>query len=180
MVVKLNIMINEENLISENLRGGAMKKLQIIFFSCLMMLLASHCNQQAPDTTAEDIETIKGISPVWFKSYNSGDANAIVALYAENAVLSPPGVPSAHGKTEIQEYFTKDVSASNEAGITLNSDPSETEANVSGNLGWEWGTFTVKDKSGFTVDQGKYVTVLEKKNGKWLIIRDIWNSDGSM
>lgn len=157
-----------------------MKKLQIVIFSGLMTLLAFHCNQQAPDTTAEDIEAIKGINPVWFKSYNSGDVNAIVALYAEDAVLSPPGVPSAHGKTEIQGYLTKDVSASNEAGITLDSDPSATEVNVSGNLGWEWNTFTVKDKSGAVIDQGKYVSVYEKKNGKWLIIRDIWNSDGQI
>ena len=157
-----------------------MKKLQIIIFSGLMMLLAFHCNQQAPDTTAEDIETIKGINPVWFKSYNSGDANAIAALYTEDAVLNPPGAPAAHGKTEIQGYLTKDVSAANEAGITLNSNPSVTEANVSGNLGWEWGTFTVNDKSGAIIDRGKYVTVYEKRDGKWLIIRDIWNSDGPM
>lgn len=135
-----------------------MKKLQIIIFSGLMMFLALHCNQQAPDTTAEDIETIKGINPVWFKSYNSGDVNAIVALYAEDAVLNPPGAPPARGKSAIQEYLTKDVAVSNEAGITLNGD-SSTDIDVSGNLGWEWGTFTVKDKSGANIDQGKYLSV---------------------
>jgi len=60
--------------------------------------------------------------------------------------------------------------------------PSEafSRESVSGDLGWEWGTFTVTNKSGATVDKGKYVTVCAKKDGKWLIIRDIWNSDGPM
>jgi hypothetical protein len=44
-------------------------------------------------------------------------------------------------------------------------------------LAWEWNTFAVTDNSGKTVDAGKYVTVYRKKDGKWLIIRDIWNSD---
>jgi uncharacterized protein (TIGR02246 family) len=157
-----------------------MKKLLSIIFPGFLMLLALHCNQQsAPDTPAADKETIKGINPVWFKSYNAGDVNSIVALYSEDAVLNPPGAPPARGKSAIQEYLTKDVAASSEAGITLNGNPS-TELDVSGNLGWEWGTFTVKDKSGANIDQGKYLSVYEKKDGKWLIIRDIWNSDGSM
>lgn len=151
-----------------------------LFFSFSLMLLALHCTQQsAPDTTAEDKETIKAITPAWYKAYNSGDANGIVALYAEDAMIIAPGVPAVHGKAAIQEYFTKDVVASNEAGITLNGAPSK-DLDVSGNIGWEWGKFTIKDKSGSTIDQGNYISVLKKKDGKWLIACDIWNSDGSM
>jgi len=157
-----------------------MKKLSIIIFSGFLMVLALHCNQQStPDTTAADTETIKGINPIWFNSYNSGDVNSIVALYSEDAILSPPGAPPARGHSEIREFLTKDIETSKTAGVTLNGNPA-TDAGVSDNLGWEWGTFTVKDKSGADVDQGKYVTVYQKKDGKWLIIRDIWNSDGSV
>ena len=46
-----------------------------------------------------------------------------------------------------------------------------------GNLGWESGTFVTKDKSGTAVDTGKYVTVYRRQDGKWLIVRDTWNSD---
>jgi ketosteroid isomerase-like protein len=157
-----------------------MKKLLIIISSGLLMLLALQCNQQsALDTTEADKETIKGINPVWFNSYNSGDVHSIVALYSEDAVLNPPGAPPARGHSEIREFLTKDIEISKTGGVTLNGNPA-TEVGVSDKLGWEWGTFTVKDKSGSTIDRGKYVTVCEKKDGKWLIIRDIWNSDGSM
>jgi len=52
------------------------------------------------------------------------------------------------------------------------------EFGVSGDLGHEWNTYTLKDKSGKTIDTGKYVSVFARRNGKWVIIRDIWNSDG--
>jgi uncharacterized protein (TIGR02246 family) len=147
---------------------------------CCLALLALQCNQKpAPDTRAADEAAIRGINPVWFKSYNAGDINSVVALYAEDAVVNAPGAPAARGQAAIREYFMKDVAASSAAGVTLNGGTS-TDVGVSGDLGWEWGTFTVTDKSGTTVDIGKYVTVCAKKNGKWVIIRDIWNSDGPM
>jgi uncharacterized protein (TIGR02246 family) len=145
---------------------------------CCLALLALQCNQQQkPDTRAADEATIRSINPAWFKAYNAGDANSIVALYAEDAVVNPPGAPPARGQAAIREYFMKDVAASNAAGMALTAG-STTDAGVTGDLGWEWGTFTMTDKSGTTVDRGKYVTVYARKDGKWLIIRDIWNSDG--
>lgn len=153
-----------------------------VFTGCCLALLALHCNQQqrpAPDTRAADEATIRAVNPAWFKAYNAGDANSIVALYTEDAVVNAPGAPAARGHIAIREFFVKDVAASAAAGTTLHAGPA-TDVGVSGDLGWEWGTFTVTDKSGATVDTGKYVTVLGRKDGKWLIIRDIWNSDVPM
>ncbi len=62
-------------------------------------------------------------------------------------------------------------------GFTLVPSPSA-DVGVSGDLGWIWNTFTVRGKSGATVDAGKYLTLLARKEGEWRIIRDIWNSDG--
>jgi uncharacterized protein (TIGR02246 family) len=159
------------------------KQLSITFFAiCCLALLALNCEQQqqpGSDTRAADEAAIRAINPIWFKSYNAGDVNSIVALYAEDAVLNPPGAPAARGHAAIREFLTKDVAGSAAAGVALNGDPT-TDAGVSGDLGWEWGTFTVTNKSGATVDKGKYVSVYTKKDGKWLIIRDIWNSDGPM
>jgi uncharacterized protein (TIGR02246 family) len=148
-----------------------------VFASCCLALFALNCEQRqqpASDTRATDEAAIRAINPAWFKAYSAGDAESIVALYAEDAVVNPPGAPAARGHAAMREYLKKDLAAS--AGVTLNAGPT-TEDGVSGDLGWEWGTFTVTNKSGATVDKGKYVTVYAKKDGKWLIIRDIWNSD---
>jgi hypothetical protein len=86
-------------------------------------------------------------------------------------------MPSARGGGAIKEAFRKDIAGATKAGIANNSGTSD-EVGVSGDLAWEWNTFTATDKSGKTVERGKYVTVFERRAGKWLIIRDIWNSDG--
>jgi uncharacterized protein (TIGR02246 family) len=116
-----------------------------------------------------------GDRPVWFKAYNADDADGVTALYSEDAVLNIPGAPAARGRAAIHEAFVKDIAAAAAGGLTDKQGAGE--FGVSGDLGWEWNTYTVTDKSGATVDTGKYVTVYEKKNGKWFIIRDIWNSD---
>jgi uncharacterized protein (TIGR02246 family) len=147
---------------------------------CCLAFFALQCNPKpVPDTRAADEATIRGINPAWFKAYNAGDANGLVALYAEDAVVSAPGVPAARGHNAIRALFMKDVAASAAAGVTLHGGPT-TDVGVSGDLGWESGTFTVTDKSGATVDTGKYVSVFGRKDGKWLILRDIWNTDGPM
>jgi ketosteroid isomerase-like protein len=147
---------------------------------CFLALLAVQCNQKpAPDTRAADEAAIRAMSPAWFKAYNAGGVDGIVALYTDDAILSPPGAPAARGHAAMREYLMKDVAAASSAGITLHGGPT-TDVGISGDLGWESGTFTVTDKAGATVDKGKYVTVCERKNGEWIIIRDIWNSDGPM
>jgi hypothetical protein len=46
-------------------------------------------------------------------------------------------------------------------------------------MGWVSGTYTVKDKSGRVVETGKYLSVSRKQGGKWLYVRDTWNSDAA-
>ena len=151
-----------------------------VIAACCMALLALHCNKQpAPDTSAADEAAIRGISQSWSKAYNAGDADGVVALYADDAVLGAPGAPPARGRAAIRELIVKDIANAATAGITLNI-PSSTDVGISNNLGWEWGTFTATDKSGATVDTGKYLSVFAKRDGKWLLIRDTWNSDGPM
>ena len=125
---------------------------------------------------AADETAIRGINPQWFQAYAAGDADAMAALYAEDAVLSPPGAPPARGRAAIREYLAGAIAASKAAGLSFNPGPSP-EFSVSGDLGWEWNTFGITVSSGTTVDSGKYVTVYGRRNGNWAIVRDIWNSD---
>ena len=59
--------------------------------------------------------------------------------------------------------------------MVFNLNPN-TDVGVSGNLGWESGTYTATVK-GAVVESGKFLSVSRKKGGKWLYIRDTWNAD---
>ena len=138
-------------------------------------LLASCAAAPAADTSA-DQAALDGFAPAWEKAYNAGDTAGVVALYAEDATLNAPGASVAHGRAAIQEYFSKDIPATNAAGVTMDiGEP--TDRAISGDIAWETGAWTSKDKSGATMDKGKYVTTYRKRDGKWLMAADIWNSD---
>jgi len=139
-------------------------------------LVALAACQQAPKNTAADESAIRESSLAWAAAYNAGDADAVAALYAEDAVVQPPGAPSVVGRAAIREFIAGDSAATKAAGLTMNI-PGGGAVGMSGDLAYEAGTFSVTDASGATVDAGKYLGVFQKKDGKWLLIRDTWNSD---
>jgi uncharacterized protein (TIGR02246 family) len=139
------------------------------------LIVLAACQPTTQDTTADEA-AIKEINVAWGAKYNAGDADGVAALYAEDAVLLPPGAPSVAGRTGIREFITGDSANTKAAGLTMNIAEAST-VGVSGDLGWQNGTFTVTDASGATVDAGKFLSVFRKQDGKWLLIRDTWNSD---
>ena len=111
----------------------------------------------------------------WGKAYNGGDAKAVAAQYAEDALLLPPGASGVSGRAAILAFFTKDIAGSKAAGAVFVINP-KTDVGVSGDMGWESGAYKVTVK-GTVVETGKFLSVSRKKDGKWLYIRDTWNAD---
>ena len=128
----------------------------------------------APPASADEA-AVRAQSTSWEKAYNGGDAKAVAALYAEDALLLPPGAPVVRGRAAILEYFTRDIAGARAAGAVFVVNP-KTDVGVSGDQGWESGTYQVTVK-GTVVETGKFLSVSRKKDGKWLYLRDTWNSD---
>jgi uncharacterized protein (TIGR02246 family) len=104
-------------------------------------------------TPAADREAVQAVNAAWFKAYNARDVDAISALYADDAVVSAPGAPSARGAAAIKEAFRKDIAAATKAGVANNMGTSA-DVGVSGDLAWEWNTYSATDKSGKVVYTG--------------------------
>lgn len=151
-----------------------MKILKTIAATTALLALAA-CQPPATDTSADEA-VLRGMAPSWATAYNAGDADAIVALYAADAVLLPPGAPAATGHTAMREFLAGDIAATKAAGLTLNI-PAPGTVVVSGDLAYDSGTFTVTDATGTTVDTGKYIGVYQKRDNAWLYVHDTWNSD---
>jgi ketosteroid isomerase-like protein len=96
------------------------------------------------------------------------DTGAIAAVYAEDAVLYPPGAPAVSGRKAIGPAWEPML------GLPLSLKTSEVKQ--SGDLAIETGTWTLAGPDGSLADDGKYLVVWKRSGKKWLIWRDIWNT----
>lgn len=151
-----------------------------------LSLAVSACTNTAPpapapaptvDIAAEEA-ALKAATTTWLNAYNNGDVETMVALYTDDAVLMPPHAAVASGKDAIRAFITADTAMAKAAGVKLNG--TAATAGVSGDWGWESGSYTATDATGATVDSGSYLSVSRKVDGKWLYVRDTYNSDRPM
>jgi ketosteroid isomerase-like protein len=126
--------------------------------------------------TAADQAKLQADALSWFDHYAKADADGLANLYAEDALLMPPGAHAVQGRPAIKTFLGEDATKSKAAGISIKNG-TVTGSGVSGDNGWISGTYTVTDASGATVDSGNYLSMHRRTNGAWLYIRDIWNSD---
>jgi ketosteroid isomerase-like protein len=142
-----------------------------------LIVTAGGCGQARPvaDTAADEAK-LEADAVSWFGHYANADADGMANLYAEDALLMPPGAPAVTGREGIKTFLGGDAAKSKAAGISLKNG-TITGKGVSGDLGWISGTYTVVDSSGATIDSGSYLSVHRRSNGMWLYTRDIWNSD---
>jgi ketosteroid isomerase-like protein len=153
----------------------SIKKATGLSFLLMVSALAA-ADAFAADVTAE-VKALHAADQTWVKAYNAGDADTAANLYDENAILMPPGAPSAHGRAAIRTFLASDMASSAKAGVTF-SLGAKPDGGVSDDMGWASGTYAVTDKSGKVIDTGKYLSVSKKVSGKWLYVRDTYNSDG--
>ena len=139
-----------------------------------LTVIAASASAPTTTDTAADEAALRAADQAFMRDYWKGDLETVVALYAEDAVLLPANAPAAKGRDAIRKYFAADIASvkPGEAGMIV-----ESTQGVSGNLGWSSGR-TKDTAANGTTSTGKFLSVSRKVNGKWLYVRDTWNSDG--
>jgi ketosteroid isomerase-like protein len=140
----------------------------------LLAIAASAFTPPATDTVADEA-ALRAADASFMRAFWKGDLESVVAQYAEDAVLLPANAPEAKGRDAIRKYYAAELAGlkPGEAGMIL-----ESTQGVSGTLGWSSGRVKDTAANGATTWTGKFLSVSRKVNGKWLYIRDTWNSDG--
>jgi uncharacterized protein (TIGR02246 family) len=140
---------------------------------------AAGSTQEKMASTTESVrQAIESINSQWKQAAVAGDASALAKLYAEDAVLLPPGMPRARGGAAIEGQFAKMLGEAPFTSLELIVD--DVVVAESGDLAYGSGTFTA---AGTTAageawkDQGKYLSVYRNVNGDWKLVADTWNSD---
>ena len=143
------------------------------------LLVTAGCSSPAPAArdVAADKAKLEADALSWFGFYATADGEGMASLYAEDALLMPPGAPAVTGRAAIRTFLGEDAAKTKAAGLAIKNG-TVTGAEVSGDTGWVSGNYTVVDGSGMAVDSGSYLSVHQRDaNGVWLYTRDIWNSD---
>ena len=151
-----------------------MRSLHTVVLITIGVFAVTGCAPPVIDTSADEAMLRYG-TKAWINAYNAGDADRIVALYADDGVVMPPDALLITGHEALRKYLVADIANSKAAGLSFAL--GEESTGISGNLGWHSGTFKVNGANGATVGTGKYLEVWRKTEGKWLMIRDVWNSD---
>jgi uncharacterized protein (TIGR02246 family) len=117
---------------------------------------------------------IQALESSWAAADNARNANAIAAFYADDAISLSNNKPMLVGHAAI----LKDIEASlakRVKGSTVSYDVMDVFGNE--NTITEVGKTTNKDAAGKMVSTGKYMAIWEKRNGKFICVRDIYNED---
>lgn len=116
----------------------------------------------AVDTEA-DRAAIEAMTAGYTAAVQAGDAAAVSALHADDAILHPPNEPSVSGREAIDAYFVRIHAEPQD--LTYATD--DVVVSESGDLAYEVGTW----------DGGKYLTVYRRTPEGWRIVADSWSND---
>jgi len=118
---------------------------------------------------AQDKATIEKLNNAWTAAFNKGDAQAVAAMYAEDAYVLPPGSDIVKGRAAIEAFWRQ---AAQQMGDALDVLP------LGRNAAREIGTVSLKTKSQPPQEVvGKYAVVWRKLDGRWKLATDIWNTN---
>lgn len=124
-----------------------------------------------------NILEIKKVNQKYLEFYNSGNYEGVASLHTEDAVVMPPNVLSRIGKDQIMSAIKEEI----DMGFT-DLKFVENDIKIFGTLAYDEGSYSLNIKSDIGEiignDFGKYLVVWEKQNdGRWLMKKDIWNSN---
>jgi uncharacterized protein (TIGR02246 family) len=152
-----------------------MKRLPVAFAAvvaaCVVLLAAC-----GPGGHEADEAAINEINKAWQEKIVAKDVAGIVQLYADDAQFLPPNAPKAVGHEAIQKGWT-DMFAL--PGVTLTFGTEKITFAKSGDLAVEVGTykFSMGEGAAAVNDTGKSVVTWTKRDGKWLVLTDMFSSD---
>ena len=163
-----------------------------LFFSLSMtaLLFTTACNTPATEKTPKVVEAvqtmvakpdmakvkadIQTLENTWEVLDNARNPTAMADFYTDDAISFDNNKPMLVGKAAILKNMAVSV-AKKVKGSTIHYETLDVFG--SENQATEVGRATEKDASGKVTRTGKYMCIWEKRDGKYLVVRDIYNDD---
>ena len=143
----------------------------------LMLMISCNSKQETTTTTAVDKEQIKreiqAKEDAFAEIYNTGELKNI-GYYADDATTFFPNRPPLVGKEAIIEFYKSAITSVTDK-ISFTS--KDIFISNDGNQVVEIGYFKVVDSTNAPVNSGNYMSLFEKRDGKYVCVRDMSASD---
>ncbi|MCX6284918.1 MAG: nuclear transport factor 2 family protein [Bacteroidetes bacterium] len=145
----------------------------------ISMIIACNPGKENPSVITVDKEKIKieiqAKEDEFAATYNSGVAKNI-GYYAEDAISFAQHRPPLVGKKAIVTYLIDGLDPSSKSN-KISYKTSEVFVSNDGNLVIEVGYYKVLDSNNTAVNTGNYMCLFEKRDGKYVCVRDMSASD---
>jgi ketosteroid isomerase-like protein len=115
-----------------------------------------------------DLERINQYNEAFQRAMQMGDADACIALCAENAILMPPEEPPVKGRAAIRNHFSG-------LGADASVQGNVVELSISGELAYQHSRVSWRGDEGSRYTDS--LDVLQKQDdGSWLLLASAWNT----
>ena len=155
-----------------------MKRLTVMFG--MMALVGAGLSAQAKKAAtpaAGDEAAIAKVRTAFQTGIMGQDAAGLAKLYTADGTELPPNAPAVTGRAAIEKYHKDFAQQFMIHGITITS----VKTQVAGDIAYDVGTYKqqlMPMKGGAVMDDhGKYIVLMKKEGGAWLITHSIYNSD---
>lgn len=130
----------------------------------------------AQERSAEAAD-IRRIDARWSADLEAKDLDAIMTVYADDAVFLVPNQPIISGKEDIRAWFKARLET---PGYHATFQPHRIVVSTSADMAYETGAFRARARraDGATVETvGKHLVTWEKRGGRWLVTAESISAD---
>lgn len=150
----------------------------MVFFAMVfagMTAFAQQGGMAKADLAAAENE-IREISKDWLNMARSHDIDGMVDLFAEDGIAYRPNSEPLVGHEAIKQHLMKEKESNPKE--VANWSTEKVDVAASGDLAVEYGKYssTNAGPDGKGSDNGNYITVFRKIDGKWKVVADIGSS----
>lgn len=161
-----------------------MKNLLMVIPLLILLCFTIGCQKQGEEVAEEavvDVEAEKQIVEKLvvdsMEAEGRKDIDAVMSIYADNAIFQPPNEPQFQGK-EIYQKHLEDVLFQMKI-VSLDVSASETKVAQSGDIAYCAGNYLLifEEAEGNVEFPGKFLYVLNKINNEWKVVLASWSGD---
>ncbi len=149
------------------------KNIRLFGFLAFTALILSACTTAEKEETL-DMEKVRGEIQAMEDAYAAGekakDADAVAAYYSEDAMSYNRNKEPLSGKAAIRDNIANSIAKDTTENYNVYK---VVDLFAEGNTAVEIGSWTEFDSSGNEKDNGNYMSYFQKRDGKYICVRDM-------